>query len=81
MFGITAVDRAPKTTHQRRDLRADGKLAARAGFHDDNALDANDWRGLSPLASTHVLFGMVDPKCFDLDDGMAGLGPGSGTSL
>lgn len=57
---------------RRRDLRANRKLAARAGLHQADAFDAAHFRSLSPLAPAHVHFGVVDAERLDLDDNVPG---------
>ena len=73
VFGVAPVDGPAEAAHQRGHLRPDRKLAARAGLHDADALDAADLGGLGPLAPTHVHLGVVDAERLDLDDDMAGL--------
>src|SRR5262249_55589441 len=70
IFGIAAVDGAPEAAHQRSHLRADRKLAARAGLHHADALDTADRRGFGPLAAAHVELRMIKPERLDLDDDM-----------
>src|SRR5207249_5257481 len=63
-----------EAAHQRRNLGPERELAAGAGLHQPDALDADHLRGFSPLAPAHVHFGMVDAERLDLDDDMTGLG-------
>jgi hypothetical protein len=74
VFGVAAVDGAPKTAHQRRPLGPDRELARGAGFYQPDALDADHFCGFGPLAPTHVHFGVIDAKRLDLDNDVAGLG-------
>jgi hypothetical protein len=68
VFGVAAIDGAAEAAHQRRHLGPDGKLAAGAGLHQPDALDAAHFRGLGPLAPPHVHLGVVDAERLDLDD-------------
>jgi hypothetical protein len=57
-----------------RHLGSDRELTARAGLHQADALDADDFRGFGPFAAAHVHLGMVDTERLDRDDDVAGLG-------
>jgi hypothetical protein len=58
--------------HQRGDLGTDRELAAGGGFDQADALDAAHRRGLGPLASAHVQFGVVEAERLDFDDDLTG---------
>ena len=62
VFGVAAVDGSAEAAHQRRHLRADRELPARAGVDDADAFDAADFRGFGPFAATHVHLGVVDTE-------------------
>jgi hypothetical protein len=69
---MAAVDGAPEAAHQRRDLGTDRELAARAGFHQSDALDPADLRRLRPFTPAHVHLRVVQAERLDLDDDMSG---------
>jgi hypothetical protein len=71
IFGIAAVDRAAQPAHQRGHFRAEGKLAARAGFDDADALDTAHVGNLRPLPLAHVQFGVVETERLDFDHHVA----------
>ena len=62
------VSCATEAAHQRRDLRADRKLATGTGFYDTDAFDATDFGSFRPFATPHVDFGMIDAKRLNCDN-------------
>ena len=74
VFGIAAIDGAPEAANQRGNLGSDWELAAGAGFHQPDALDADHLRPLGPLASAHVHLGVIDAERLDLDNDVASHG-------
>jgi hypothetical protein len=55
------------------NLGSDWELAAGARFYQPDALDADHFRRLGPLASAHVHLGVIDAERLDFDNDVASL--------
>jgi hypothetical protein len=73
IFGVAAIDGAPEAAHQRGNLGSDRELATGTRFYQPDALDADHFRRLGPLASAHVHLGVIDTERLDFDNDVTSL--------